>query len=328
MYNDIGALAELRLDARQNSPESLGEVAKQFESLFVQMMVKSMRDATLKGGLLESNSLDTYEQMYDQQLSLELAKHGGVGLAEVIVRQFEGQVQSNALRPEVFNELPTHRIATLTAPISEDNAISGAVPARAPSAVPASVNRSGGASEAAPVSLGEKPADWSAKSQADFVQSLRPHARAASETLGVDPDVLLAQAALETGWGQKVLSRGEGSSNNFFNIKAGSDWQGASVVRSTVEYRDGVAVRENARFRAYPSAAASFRDYAALVSASPRYAAALDAAPDGDAYIRELASAGYATDPRYADKVLAVRAGLGSGRENLALKISANMPIK
>jgi flagellar protein FlgJ len=146
----------------------------------------------------------------------------------------------------------------------------------------------------------------SVRSPEDFLRAFRPLAERAARRLGVQPDVLLAQAALETGWGQHVTRGRQGPSNNLFNIKAGPDWPGARVAVATVEYRDGVAVREHAEFRAYESVEGSFDDYVDFIESNPRYRRALERAADGEHYLRELQDAGYATDPAYADKILSI----------------------
>lgn len=309
LYNDFGALASLRTEARADAEATLDEVAQQFESLFVQMMLKSMRDATMKGGLFDSHQLETYEQMFDQQLSLDLARQGGVGLADVIVRQLGGPASN-----------PTTGAAGLDAYRAR--------------ALPLGATQNsldvpeGGAAE--PTSRLAGPL---ASTPAEFIERLRPLASGAARELGVDPDVLIAQAALETGWGQRVIADGHGSSNNLFNIKAGPAWSGPTVEVATIEYRDGVAVRENAAFRAYATPADSFSDYVVLIRDNPRYAAALDAAGDGAVYLRSLQAAGYATDPAYADKILAILARDGLfGRGSLAeagggLKKAADLPL-
>jgi flagellar protein FlgJ len=143
----------------------------------------------------------------------------------------------------------------------------------------------------------------------------------------VKPEVLIAQAALETGWGRHVVSQNGGSSHNLFNIKAGGDWSGPTVSVTTLEYREGVAVRETARFRAYASEAESFADYLQLIEQSPRYALAVEKAGDGEQYLRELQRAGYATDPRYADKVLAILARGDLDGAGAPLKNPAPLPL-
>jgi flagellar protein FlgJ len=290
LYNDFGTLADLRTDARRDAEASLREVAGQFEALFVQMMLKSMRDAVPEGGLFESNHLDTYEQMYDQQLSLELSNRGGIGLADTIVEQLRKAAPANGASDAAEAGLmPLPRRGDASAPAMP---LSPSPPAAMPL-------------EAARLPRAEAPAAGF-ESPADFVKTLRPLAERAARRLGVEADVLLAQAALETGWGQHVTADRSGSSNNLFNIKAGGSWSGSTVTVGTVEYRRGVAVRESAAFRAYDSLEAAFSDYVSFIEGSPRYQAALEKAGDGEAYLRELQAAGYATDPQYADKILSI----------------------
>jgi flagellar protein FlgJ len=304
LYNDFQTIAGLRSDARRDAEGSLEEVAAQFESLFVQMMLKSMREATEKGGLFNSHQLETYEQMHDQQLSLELSGRGGIGLTEVLVRQLRSSADPAAApdadAPADFDISP-YRLQPFPSP----QAVLGP---QAPTA-----------------SAPDKQAV--AGTPADFVQRLQPLAEAAAQRLGVDPEVLVAQAALETGWGKHVVSDHSGSSHNLFNIKAGADWRGPTVSVPTLEYRDGVAVRETASFRAYASEAESFADYQALIESSPRYRAALKSAADGEQYLRELQRAGYATDPRYADKVISILDRADLDGTAAALKNSARLPL-
>ncbi|ROR34914.1 flagellar assembly peptidoglycan hydrolase FlgJ [Inmirania thermothiophila] len=169
--------------------------------------------------------------------------------------------------------------------------------------------------EAPPASRGEAFA-----SPAEFVQRLRPHAERAARALGTRPELLLAQAALETGWGRRVIRRDDGtSSHNLFNIKADARWQGPRVEVETTEYRDGRAVRERAAFRAYGSWAEAFDDYVAFLRASPRYREAVAQAGRPAAFVRALAEGGYATDPDYTGKVLAILARLeGDGFKSAA----------
>ncbi len=152
--------------------------------------------------------------------------------------------------------------------------------------------------------------DATASPAEDFVAQLLPHATAAATALGVEPRLLLAQAALETGWGGAVPQHADGASaNNLFGIKAGGTWSGARTAQWTLEHEDGVAVGRRANFRAYPSSAASFADYADLIGNTPRYAAALANADNPEAYAHAVQAAGYATDPSYADKWLAIYHG-------------------
>ncbi|MEO0435484.1 MAG: flagellar assembly peptidoglycan hydrolase FlgJ [Pseudomonadota bacterium] len=308
LYSDFGELASLRLGSQGQDAANRREVAGQFEALFVQMMVKAMRDATPKGGLFNSSQLESYQSMYDQQMALELANRGGIGLADVIMQQFEGFGSSTPAEPlSQFNPLPSERIPSLSviSSSSRDSRPNTAVQVLSEPSIQGVINA---ASDKDKVGNSISFANPEA-----FLERLQPLAEEAAKRLGVDADLLLAQSALETGWGAKVLQTAStgtaqsGSSFNFFNIKASSDWHGASVAHTTLEFKDGISQREQARFRAYSSAEESFRDYVDFVSGSPRYATAVQLAADPEAYIRELQTAGYATDPAYADKVLAIR---------------------
>src|SRR3569623_1362901 len=201
VYTDFAGLAQLRLNGQSNPDETLRAAGRQFESLFIQMMLKSMRDA---------------------------------------------------------------------APREE------------------------------------------------CVAAMWPAAQASARELGVDPRVLIAQAALETGWGRAVMQHGDGrSSHNLFGIKAGNNWSGASVNVATLEYRDGLAAKERANFRSYDSYEQSFADYVDFIKSQPRYREALAHGGDARRYLSELQSAGYATDPRYADKIGSILQGeVLSGRSS------------
>ncbi len=313
LYSDFGSLAGLRTQARQDAGGSLREVASQFESLFVQMMLKSMRDATMEGGLFDSNALESYEQMYDQQLAVELSRHGGIGLAEVIVEQLRNDKAGSAAAGD--DSASTSLLPeAAAAPVSLE-----AYRARVlPSVVVAPTAPAGEASSATEAEPG---------SPAGFVEAFERPARRAAAELGVDASVLLAQAALETGWGRHVAADQRGSSHNLFNIKAGPGWDGPTVRVPTLEYRDGVAVRETAEFRAYASADEAFSDYVSLIGGSPRYEAALEHAADGPRYLQELQRAGYATDPAYADKILSILERGDIGGAEGALKNSPEPPL-
>lgn len=284
---DFGALAKLRADARHGKDKAatLDEVAKQFESLFIRMVVKQMRKTSLGDGLFDSKQSEFYRDMYDQQLSVNMAETGGLGLAPAIKRQLSGE----ALIPIHGRTQADYRAAPTPAAPALNPATATSQP---PFAGPA-----------------------------DFVRRLRPHAEAAAARLGVKPEALLAQAALETGWGKAVMDKpGGGVSHNLFGIKADGRWDGQRVAMQTLEYRDGVAVRTRADFRAYDNYADSFDDYADFVSGNPRYRAALEAAGDPQAYFEALQDAGYATDPAYARKVLNIlaRPELQSAQSDLA----------
>jgi flagellar protein FlgJ len=148
---------------------------------------------------------------------------------------------------------------------------------------------------------------WPPASKADFVQALLPAATAAGQKLGVDPQTLIAHAALETGWGKNMPRNADGScSYNLFGIKAGSSWQGPVANATTTEYVGGVAGRESANFRSYASPEACLNDYASMLASKPRYGAALGTGSDVTAFASGLQRGGYATDPHYASKLSSV----------------------
>lgn len=312
--NGTAQLADLRRLARAGEPGAAREVAQQFEALFVQMMIKQMREAMpTEGGLFGGEGMKLYESLHDQQLSLALAKRGGLGLADSIERQLTGAAPSaGEERPLQFplHRLPARREALV--PMLERGASGAAVAAgQAANDAPARVARG------APLRSAPPPAD-----PAEFVRRMLPHARRAAARLGVAPEVLVAQSALETGWGRHVMRDAEGrSSHNMFGIKATGGWQGKQVRVSTLEYRDGIAQRELAAFRGYPDPGASFADYARLVGEHPRYREALANADSPEGYLRALQDAGYATDPAYADKILSI---LERGLPGLAAPVSSD----
>ena len=272
---DLGQLAALRGRAGQNSPEALKEVAQHFESLFVQMMMKAMRDATQEGGLFNSDEMKFHQGMFDQQMSLHLSQSGGMGLAPIIERQLAGPSQTGGRSGELDSLASYSR--DLRRPVVAQQV---AAPAVQKDFVPASPEA--------------------------FIGELWPHAQKAAGALGVDAEVLVAQAALESGWGKYTIRRADGSNSfNLFGIKADAQWQGERAVKSTLEYRDGIAQKERGVFRAYHSLEETFADYVNFLN-KPRYRQALEAAGDSEAFLRQLQDSGYATDPRYAEKISAL----------------------
>lgn len=280
VYTDFAGLGALKAKARKDRESALDEVARQFESLFTQMMLRSMRDASFGGGLGEGRNTRFYREMYDQQLAVEMSRQRGLGLAEVIKRQLGGKVSAG----EQGRDLAAYRakpVVTMPAAIADPNAAMAPVPS---------------ATSQVPDVLDGTPEG--------FVTALRPAAEKAARRLGLPAEALLAQAALETGWGRHVILRADGSSShNLFGIKADGRWQGDRVTVTTLEYKDGVALKTRADFRAYDSWEESFQDYVRFVQENPRYAEALRNTADSGRYFEALQHAGYATDPAYARKI-------------------------
>lgn len=288
---DFQGLAELRRSATvdKTDEETLKQVAGQFEALFTGMMLKTMRQASLGEGILDSSQSDMYRDMADQQLAMDMSKKGGLGLQESIIRQLGGKPNSlsNNARGDFVGSMDTVKVRSALTEVNP--ALLQQVIHTAPEHIIESNSQSGQLRFDSPES---------------FVQQLLPMAKKAAEKLGVSPNVILAQAALETGWGRHVIKDNDGqSSNNLFNIKADKSWQGDSAATGTLEYRDGVAVKEQAKFRSYDSFQESFNDYVKFLQTQPRYQDALKQTDNPEAFIDGLHKAGYATDPAYSDKI-------------------------
>ena len=273
-YTDLAGLSKLKRAAGADDPKAIRAVAEQFESMFTRMMLKSMRDAIGPDPMFGSDQEQMYQGMADDQLSVQLSKGKGLGLADMLVRQLQKM------------------------------GVKGATEASTPSA---------GAKAAAAYSTTQKASGTPPTSATtdvtknNFIQDLWPQAQDAGQVLGVDPRHLIAQAALETNWGQSLPQDPSGrSSNNLFGIKASSDWTGSAVSGATQEYQNGVATNTTAQFKAYATPTQSFQDYVALLRNNPRYSAALNTGSNVQAFAAGLQRGGYATDPDYATKIAAV----------------------
>lgn len=286
-YHDLRSLNQLRQLGASDEEAALRAAAKQFESVFLQELLKSMRaandvfeDDDFFGG---GGSSEFYEQMHDEQLALSLANQQSLGLAEVMVQQ--------------LSRTPAKREASTVSPAP-------ATPFTAPANPLTSVRP--------PLQAAQNPEPMTPQT---FVATVLPHAERVAAGLGVDPALLVAQSALETGWG-KGMAMGEGgkvlpahaanTGQHYFGIKADSRWQGPVVHAQTLEYVAGLPERQRASFRAYHSPAEAFADYAQFIQSSPRYAEALKNAADPQRYAEGLQQAGYATDPAYANKLMRV----------------------
>lgn len=334
-WTELSGFHQLRAQARSDGGKgALPAVAKQFEAIFTQMMLKSMRDANAGMGsdLAGSEQGNTYRDMFDQQLSLTLANgRNGIGIAQMLIRQLGGKPEAAATSAKDASlALPSGVASVIGANARALMQLGGAGDASS-SGVPLGVDGGLGVT----FGTGTMPSSADANSPwqrtlgqfahgaaqvagvaarllpggdpVDFVRALAPHAQAAAEKLGVSVRALLAQAALETGWGKHLPSHGDGSSSfNLFGIKAGKSWGGDKVNVPTLEYQDGVAVRKRDQFRAYQSPSDSFADFARLVADSPRYAQALGQGENVAGFAHALAQGGYATDPSYAAKITAI----------------------
>lgn len=333
LYTELNELNKISRLAKDDNEAALKQVAQQFEQVFMSMLMKSMREANKSFGednFMNSSQSQFYEEMLDSQMTMELAQGGGMGLADVIVKQLSrqadlpmnGEGADDETKDKNFQLSKAERMlnrafdttGNLAANTMLTNAsTSGEQTPEIPDVLLSSLTAAPAQTEKAdlirqPPSAQSYPQRFESPEQ--FVDALMPLAKSVAEEIGVDPKVLLAQAALETGWGKHLIQRGEGgSSHNLFNIKADSRWDGDSVVTSTLEFRDGVAQRERAAFRAYDGYEQSFRDYISFLKDSPRYQIALQSTADPSAYLNQLQQAGYATDPQYAQKISNILAG-------------------
>ncbi len=290
-YADFSGLEGLKKGAKADDPKAIRAAAQQFESLFTDMMLKSMREANPGSGLGDSQESELYQGMYDQQIAVQMSQGKGIGLADMLVQQ-----------------------------LTRNAAAKAATPAAA-SAAPAPAALGSLAGDGAPVSKATQTA---------FVQQLEPYAQHAATQLGVSADAIIAQAALETGWGQHVpVGAGGAVSNNLFGIKAGSGWSGAAVSAPTTEFSHGTATSLTQPFRAYSSVEQGVNDYVTLLQRSARYQQVLGTGNDVSAFANGLARGGYATDPDYAQKLQATAASVQALRLGGAvtpLKLAAALP--
>jgi len=266
-YTDVSGLEQLKADP--TSEKSITAVAQQVEAMFLQMMLKSMRDASM-GSDLDSSEMGMYQDMFDKQIALTMSQHQDLGIAALLRRQTGGR-----------------------------------------SGAPAAKGAGGIASTAAVQAPDNGP------TPAEFVNQVMPSIQRAAEELGVDARGLLAQAALETGWGSRMPRTADGSpSHNLFGIKAGEEWSGARAAADTVEFTNGVATTRRTAFRAYGSIDESVDDFAKLLKNSPRYRDVIATGGDTAAYVDSIGKSGYATDPQYANKLNRI---LNSGALRAAL---------
>ena len=380
-FTDLNRLNNLKVGDRE-SDGNMRKVAQEFESLFLNEMLKSMRSANEvlgKDNPLNTPAAKQYQEMYDQQLSVTLSRQGGgIGLADVLMRQMSKNkaavpgeaaattaltaevkapatttVDSAFVRSSGQRPLWASRVATTPAAAAgghqndmamlnqrrlalpsklTDRLLAGIVPSADPART--ALNTATVPGRTSPgldaVLKGSRqpmlsasgvqgrmqiygrvvaqpplaPAKQAFESPDAFVATMLPMAQQAADRIGVDPLYLVAQAALETGWGKSVMRQQDGSSShNLFGIKATGSWQGAQARAITSEFRGGQMVKETAEFRSYDSYQDSFHDLVTLLQSNNRYKEVLNAADKPEQFVRELQKAGYATDPEYASKI-------------------------
>lgn len=337
VYTDVQGLSALRSEAHNGSTSAsaLKKVAHQFESVFMNMVLKSMRDANStfsKDNPFESQQSEFYQQMFDNQLSLSLSQKNSLGVADMIIKQMskfvKGMDLENKTDPSSIKHLPNihakykNSVVTGIAPVlSSSSLVNNNELADIQSQILKDVNLSDSerlyldepvnmADEESANKIATHTKVESFDSPEKFVSTLYPIAKQAAAELGVDPKILLSQAALETGWGKHVMPDSAGNSSyNLFNIKSNENWIGDKVSVDTVEFKDGKPLKEKAQFKVYDSLEESFSDYVQLLKNSKRYQTALKNADNPFAFARSLQQAGYATDPEYAGKISRIYSG-------------------
>ncbi|MDO9204741.1 flagellar assembly peptidoglycan hydrolase FlgJ [Methylotenera sp.] len=300
---DANGLNNLKQAAKENSPEAIKGVAKQFEAIFMNMMLKSMREASPQDSPFDNEQSRTFTAMLDQQLSSNLASKG-LGLADVLARQLSkgGDFANNTMEQAVTdvppnignsssfnNPIISNPLSPSQTRLTESKIEQKTVPTYA---FPAVTN-----------SLTSNPSN----SSTEFKNRMAHHAAEASRATGVPAHLMLGQAALESGWGKRELKGADGSpSNNLFGIKATGNWEGKVVEATTTEYINGVKQKRIEKFRAYDSYADSFKDFANMMSKNPRYEKVMANLDNVNGYAQAMQKAGYATDPNYATKLASV----------------------
>ena len=347
-YNDLGRLQQFKVGG--DSEKNIKKVAQEFESLFLNEMLKAMRSANEafgEGNFMNSNESKTYQDMHDQQLSVTLSNHqNGIGLADVLVRQMS-KIKDASSRPNPFAQVdepvpsaPSKPLAKVDSARDDTSLINQrrlSLPGKLTDRLLAGIVPSATAAEGQPLAQNDwipakafaAPADTALGlngtdaitgrriaqpplapgkaafgSKDEFIAAMLPMAEKAAEKIGVDPRYLVAQAALETGWGKSIIRQQDGtSSHNLFGIKTHNTWEGDSARVLTTEFKGGKAVKEAASFRAYDSFEHSFNDFVSFLQGNGRYEKALASTDKPEQFARELQKAGYATDPQYARKI-------------------------
>ncbi|MDD8058623.1 MULTISPECIES: flagellar assembly peptidoglycan hydrolase FlgJ [Shewanella] len=363
-FLDLGGLDSLRVQAQKDEKGALKEAAKQFEGIFIQMLMKSMRDANAafkSDNPMNSQTTEFFEQMRDQQMSVDLSNKGMLGLAELMVQQLDPENSpvtpasvlrgdsDNKVNPSMFVAQPSELDQNTLASIAsnqhvatshhaiDDAQLEAAMPqqlasvlrgeqlasqsfANTQATIPAisAVNAGNDLPQETNKLKAKGVAVSEFTSPQHFISTLYPHAEKAAKTLGTSAEVLIAQSALETGWGQKVIRRNDGTmSHNLFNIKADKRWQGEKTSVNTLEFEKGIPVQQKADFRMYDNLEQSFSDFVSFIGQGDRYEDARKVASEPTQFIRALQKAGYATDPQYANKVINVMKSVKEGLKSV-----------
>lgn len=329
-YHDLGALDDLRAVAQKDQGKALKQVASQFEAMFMQMLMKQMRQSNAAfetDSPLNNSKTQNYRDMYDNQMALDLSQTGSLGLADLIVSQLDPDsaqiTPASVLRTQgnfsdSFKTLGASQepsIESLSSELKHEGLDFSRYNPRMANTIPVSdiisapsnfsLDKSSDKAVDKNAVVGSENGQSFASPQ-QFIDTILPLAKRIAVPAGIEPLALVAQSALETGWGKKVIRQEDGSSSyNLFGIKADSRWDGEKTTVGTLEYKDGLPSKQKSDFRSYDGYESSMKDYVNFVQ-GPRYSEALANGGDPVQYANELQRAGYATDPEYANKIEAI----------------------
>lgn len=326
---ELNGLNTIRQQARgadsEGKKEALQEAAQQFEAIFMKMLLSSMRkaqDVLESDSPFNSQSTKFYRDMHDQQMAVELSSNGTLGLSDLIVRQLGGddnftpssvlrndgnfeQIKAMVKQAKLTAQAQTHQDidfnqVNLSSTSVVNNQIFDSTNDTSVTKVPFATN------EVSQIQTSVNFSSPSFNEPKDFVSALIEPAKSVEKKIGVPFQVVIAQAALETGWGQKIIKDQNGSSsNNLFNIKADNRWDGASIKKESLEFEQGAMVKKSSPFRSYQSLKESVNDYVSFLTDNDRYQDALQNPGNVEHFVHSLQKAGYATDPQYANKIMA-----------------------
>lgn len=324
-YHDLGGLQNLRAQANKDpeSKEALKKAAQHFESIFIGMMLKSMREANAvfeKDNPMHSNTTNFFRDMYDQQLATDMSSNGSMGLADLIVQQLSGDSENFKAASVLRNNSGLDRQHFGLGSIeqkqqqeqnkiqpNDESLLSSFNQVIDKSFAQIGAEKPNTQSQVTPTSEPVKKQAVNFESPEQFISSVWDYAKKAASKIGLNPAVMVAQSALETGWGKHIIKDKNGESSfNLFNVKAHRDWDGEKAAQSTLEFEKGVAVRKVEPFRVYNNFSEAFDDFVGFLKSNSRYEPALGNTNNSEQFLQDLQKAGYATDPNYADKIIGI----------------------
>ena len=303
---DVQGFDAMRAQANANPQQGLKAAAKQFDSVFTQMMLKSMRDATPSDSPFDSNDSKTFTSMLDQQLSQNMGAKG-IGVADMMLKQLMRNAGASTGTGAQDGAGASGDSSANAGNMAAMNAMAKAYANAAGSSTASSKASLDGSGYSADSALTPPARGVGSDKVAAFVDRLAAPAQAASAATGIPARFIIGQAALESGWGKREIKNTDGSSShNVFGIKATSEWTGKTTSAVTTEYVNGKPQKVVEKFRAYDSYEDALTDYASVLKSNPRYAPVVEASRDAAGFAHGMQKAGYATDPQYAKKLISI----------------------